>query len=94
MKRRILLSLSLMSLLFGSTIAQTSAKEGCEHVSMTRNVTSEPGSSYSHNYIDRGFTLVCEVTLTRDTITYTCTSCGEIVDVIKMVSEHHSREHD
>ncbi len=94
MKRRILLSLLLVSLLFSSSIAQTSAKEGCEHVSMTRDVVSRPGGNYPHQYVDGGYTRVCEVTLTRDTITYTCTSCGEIVDVIEKISEHHSRKHD
>ena len=95
MKKGVLMSLIVLGVLFNGITTQAATNRECEHVSMTCDVQTVNCGSYPHQYVKGYFTLVCQVTLTREVHTYTCTSCGEIVDVIKFgIDEHHSEKHD
>ncbi len=94
MKKRILASLMVLGL-FNGFITQAAANAECPHVSMTRDVNTVYCGGYPHQYVDGYYTLVCQITLTQDIVTYTCTSCGEIVDTIThKIDEYHSKQHD
>ena len=87
MKKKILASIMVLGLLFNGFAVQASEGGTCDHTNIHSFNTTESTKTDYHNH--NGST--CQVITTIYFITFVCSDCGTIVDIIdNQISVSHS----
>lgn len=91
MKKRVLVSMIVLGVLFSSIVVQAAGGETCNHTNIN-SFDSKPSTDHYFHFLNNNE--VCHITVTKYFTTYSCLDCGTIVDIIDHENIVHSKQHN